>query len=371
MSKSAAKPGLTYAGSGVNYDALDPFKRAATAAAAATAKNIKRLGLAELPASRGESAYLIDAGDHYLAHVEEGLGTKNLVADATQQVTGKSYYDAIAQDTVACTVNDMITLGALPVSVSMHLGTPSGDWFADEARAQGLIAGWRRACDLARCVWGGGETPGLAGVLQPGTVFLSCSSLGIIKPKARLISSNIADGDAIVMFASSGIHANGVSLARKIAGAAGYDAKLSDGRLLGEALLAPTPIYVPVIEDIQEAGIDIHYAVNITGHGWRKLMRAVEPFVYTINNIPDPQPEFKFMQENGPVSDEEAYGNWNMGAGFAVYVKQADVDKIVQISHLHNILAWNAGKITKDGENKRVVIAPKNLTYEGSTLSVR
>src|SRR6185369_7813698 len=230
------KPNLTYAGSGLNYDALDPFKRAAQKAALATAGNINRFGLSEVTASRGESAYLIEAPDHYLAHVEEGLGTKNLVADAVHEITGKHYYGALAQDTVAMIVNDMITLGALPISVAMHVGVGDTAWFAEAERTAGLVAGWKKACDLSRCVWGGGETPGLGGVVVPGTVVLSGSSVGIITPKSRLITGHIEDGDAIIMFESTGIHANGLTLARKIAETTGYEAVLSDGRLYGEAL---------------------------------------------------------------------------------------------------------------------------------------
>lgn len=365
------KPNLTYAASGVNYDALDPFKRAAQAAAAATAPNIKRFGLADVASSRGESAYLMEAPTHYLAHVEEGLGTKNLVADAVAEITGKTYYDAIAQDTVAMIVNDLITLGALPLSVAMHLGVASGEWFADEARTQALVAGWKRACDLAGCVWGGGETPALAGVVEPGTALLSGSAVGIIKPKERLITGTIAAGDAIVMFASSGIHANGLTLARRIAESTGYDAKLSDGRLYGEALLDPTPIYVPAIEACQDAGINLHYAVNITGHGWRKLMRAPEPFIYQIDTLPELHPVFSFMQEHGPVDDHEAYGNFNMGAGFAVYVDPADSDGVIAAAKAHGIHAWVAGSVRTDGQSKRVVIKPKDLSYEGDSLGVR
>ena len=79
---------LTYAGAGVDYDALDPFKRRAQAAGRSTADVLKRLGVAEVAASRGESAYLIETPDGFLAHVEEGLGTKNLVADAMYGLTG-------------------------------------------------------------------------------------------------------------------------------------------------------------------------------------------------------------------------------------------------------------------------------------------
>ena len=271
-------------------------------AARETAGNINRLNdgeFREFEASRGESAYLIEATKSYLAHVEEGLGTKNLVADAMYALTGESYYDQIAQDTVAMIVNDIVTLGALPLSVAMHLAVGVSDWFNDEKRTRDLVNGWKNACNLARCVWGGGETPTLKGLVVPEAVVLSGSAIGIIKPKKRLImGEKIQHGDSIVLIRSSGIHANGLTLARKIAEKLpnGYLTKLRDGRTYGETLLDPTYIYVGLIEDCLNRGVDIHYAVNITGHGWRKLMRATQPFTYVINRLPIPRLIFDFCK---------------------------------------------------------------------------
>jgi phosphoribosylformylglycinamidine cyclo-ligase len=323
--------------------------------------------------SRGESAYLMDAGDHFLAHVEEGLGTKNLVADAMYRLTGKSYYDHIAQCTVAMIVNDMITLGALPLSVAMHLAVGVSSWFNDEKRCSDLIDGWKKACELARCTWGGGETPTLKDIIYPEAVVLSGSAVGVVKPKSRLIdAANIQHGDAIVIIGSSGIHANGLTLAREIAGRFpdGYLTKLSDGRTYGEALLDPTIIYVPLVEDCFKEGVEIHYAVNITGHGWRKLMRATQPFKYVIDHIPMPQPVFSFIQEHGPVDNQEAYANLNMGAGFALYICENDVPKVLAIAHSLGLSALRAGTIEANKERK-VIINPLGLEYLGSTLGVR
>ncbi len=139
---------LTYASTGVNYGAMDPFKQQCQLAAETTAGNIFRFTggeFREIGGSRGESAYLIEGSDSYLAHVEEGLGTKNLVADAMYASTGTSYYDQIAQDTVAMIVNDLITLGARPLSVAMHLAVGSSDWFDDEKRSGDLVRGWKNA----------------------------------------------------------------------------------------------------------------------------------------------------------------------------------------------------------------------------------
>ncbi|HEY4511051.1 MAG TPA: AIR synthase related protein [Candidatus Paceibacterota bacterium] len=369
---------MTYAGVGVNYGAMDPFKRAAQLAACETADNIRRLNggeFREFEPSRGESAYLVEADKGYLAHVEEGLGTKSLVADAMYELTGKSYYDQIAQDTVAMIVNDMITLGALPLSTAMHLAVGDSSWFEDEGRSHDLIQGWKKACDAARCVWGGGETPTLKGIVVPGTVVLSGSAMGIVKPKGRLLrAENIRHGDVIILIESSGIHANGLTMARKIAKTLpdGYLTKLNTNRTYGETLLDPTHIYVGLVEDCLNAGVEIHYAVNITGHGWRKLMRAPQPFTYVIEHLPRQLPIFDFLQKRGPVDDAEAYGNFNMGAGFALYVPEEKVGKVWEVLLQGGYppqYACLAGYI-ESGE-RQVVIKPKNLVYKAETLGVR
>jgi phosphoribosylformylglycinamidine cyclo-ligase len=364
---------MTYAGSGVDYGALDPFKRLAQSAGRSTADVLRRFGVSELEMSRGESAYLIETPDSYLAHVEEGLGTKNLVADAMYKlVPTRTFYDHIAQDTVAMIVNDMITLGALPLAVAMHLGVGASDWFSNEQRAADLVEGWRKACELARCAWGGGETPALSGIVEPSTVVLAGSAIGMVKPKERLIRGNIQAGDAIVIFESAGIHANGLTLARAVAERApnGYLSLLRDGRPYGEALLDPTHIYVGVIEDCLTQGVDIHYAVNVTGHGWRKLMRAREPFAYVVHTMPTLSPVFEFMQSTGNITDSEAYGNFNMGAGFAIYVPEADVARVLDIARSFPFNAMRAGQVEKSA-TKKVVIAPKGLEYTADTLAVR
>lgn len=381
---------MTYAGVGVDYDVIDPFKRMAQEAGRETAALIRRLHdgeFREFEASRGESAYLIEAAHSYFAHVEEGLGTKNLVADAMQRLTGRSFYGHLAQDTVAMIVNDMITVGALPLSVAMHLAVGDSNWFNDERRCRDLIEGWKHACMLAGCVWGCGETPTLKGVVIPETVVLSGSAMGLVKPKDRLISAEkIRHGDAIILVESSGIHANGLTLARTIAEKLpeGYLTMLANGRSYGETLLDPTLVYVALIEECLNRGIRIHYAVNITGHGWRKLMRAPQPLRYVIESLPTQQLIFEFIQTHGPVSDEEAYGNLNMGAGFALYVAEEDVQMVVDVAHsafdrflpggffqaTHRFDVLHAGHIEQSGE-KELIIKPKGLTFTGRTLGVR
>lgn len=367
---------ITYAGVGVNYDAMDKFKRMAQLAGHKTADNIRRLNngeFREVEMSRGESVYLIESANSYFAHVEEGLGTKNLVADAMYRLTGKSYYDHIAQDAVAMIVNDMITLGALPLAVAMHLAVGDSNWFADEKRSRDLIAGWKNACDMAGCVWGGGETPTLKGVIAPEAIVLSGSAIGLVKPKKRLIDAdNIQHGDAIVIIESSGIHSNGLTMARKIADKLpdGYLTRLIDGRTYGETLLDPTHIYVALVEECLNRSVSIHYAVNITGHGWRKFMRATQSFAYIIEHLPEKPPIFDFLQKYGPVDDAGAYGNFNMGAGLAIYVSEVDADAVLEVAAIHKLGALHAGHIERSNE-KKVLIKPKELEYPESSLNVR
>jgi phosphoribosylformylglycinamidine cyclo-ligase len=364
---------MTYAGVGVDYaSSLDAFKRAAQQAGLRTARNILRIyrgDYREFEPSRGESAYLLEHETHFLAHVEEGLGTKNLVADAMYQLSGKTYYDLIAQDTVAAIVNDLITVGARPVSIAMHLAAGDSSWFKDERRTADLITGWERACNLAGCVWGAGETPVLKGVVAPETVVLSGSAVGHVEPKKRLIRpENIQAGDAIVTFDSSGIHANGLTLAREIAEnlPEGYLTTLPDGRTYGETLLDPTHIYAPAIERLLDAGVEIHYAVNITGHGWRKLMRAPQPFRYVIDDLPWRPAIFDFIQERGPVDEREMFGTFNMGMGFAIFVSPRQLNRVLSTLKMADVIGHIEASYAKE-----VVINSLGITFSADTLQVR
>ena len=122
---------LTYEQAGVNYDQVDPVKLLAQQSARATAVQLAQHGVSEIAASRGESAYVVDAGPFYLASIVECLGTKILVADAVYRETGKSFYGAIAQDTIAMAVNDLITVGATPLVVQAYWAAGGSDWFTD------------------------------------------------------------------------------------------------------------------------------------------------------------------------------------------------------------------------------------------------
>lgn len=364
---------LDYEQSGVKYDQLDAFKRACQQHAAQTVSALAAHGMGEPPGVRGDSAYLIETDGAYLAHVEEGLGTKNLVADAVAQATGRCFYRAIGIDTVATIVNDLVTCGALPISVAMHAAVGSSDWFADHHRAEQLASGFAEGCRLAGAVWGGGETPALSGIVDPHAIVLAGSALGQIRPKSHRITPRLSAGDKIIFVPSSGVQTNGLTLCRTLAGRLpeGYSTRLADGRTYGEALLEPSVIYVRLVAALQSAGILPGYAVHVTGHGWRKLMRAQEPMVYRITELRETPELFKFIAHAGPVAEREMYATFNMGVGFAVYVSAPQGEAAVQVARRCGYDAWIAGELVRDGDRKAVEIVPPGITFEADTLQVR
>ncbi len=363
---------LSYEQSGVVYELIDPLKVAAQRAAAATAVNLAPHGFSEVAASRGESAYVIDVGPFYLASIVECLGSKALVADEMQRLTGRSYYAGIAQDTLAMAINDLITVGATPLVVQAYWAAGGSEWFADQARSLALVQGWKAACDACGVAWGGGETPALAGIVADGRIDLAAACTGIVNPKSRLsLGAALAPGDAIVLLASSGIHANGLSLARKLAERLpqGYLTALSDGTSFGDALLAPTTLYSPVTEALFRAGVVPHYAANITGHGWRKLLRHPSSLSYRITAVPALPPVLRFIQQQAAMSDEDAYGTLNMGAGFALFVAATDAQRTVDVAQQCGVPALVAGYV--EAGTKQVLIEPLGITFGGESLQLR
>ena len=364
---------LSYQQAGVNYDLIDPLKVSAQRAAAATAVHLAGHGFSEIKASRGESAYVVDVGPFYIASIVECLGSKALVADEMARLTGNSYYGAIAQDTIAMAVNDLITVGATPLVVQAYWAAGGSDWFRDAARSQALVAGWQRACEVCNVAWGGGETPALAGIVEAGRIDLAASCTGLINPKERLsVGDKLAAGDAIVLLASSGIHANGLSLARKLTErlAQGYLSPIdASGTTFGAALLAPTTLYSPVTEALWQAGISPHYAANITGHGWRKLLRHPARFTYRISALPAVPPVLRFIQQHAGHDDHEAYSTLNMGAGFALFVAPELAQHTVAVAREQGIEALVAGRV--EAGDKQLLIEPLGLRFGDDALQLR
>lgn len=363
---------ITYSQVGDNYDTKDPIKKLAQNAARKTSINLKKHGFEEISDSRGESAFVWRQGNTLMASVIEGLGTKNLVADITAQITGKTYYDIIGHDTVATIINDLITVGAKPLVVNACWTIEDNEWLQDKKRTTDLINGWKNACDLAGATWGGGETPTLKGIVEKNTVDLAGSAIGVISSKKNLIADRrLRTGDRILLCKSNGINANGISLAREIAKNVpkGYVTKLSNGKIYGEALLTKTNIYAKLVEELQNANIDIHYISNITGHGLRKIMRARQKYTYVIEKIFNPQEVFLFIQKNANLSDYEMYQTFNMGMDYAIFLPQKYIKKAKSIVKKCGFEGIDAGYVEK-GE-RQVFIKPKNIVYKGESLNIR
>jgi phosphoribosylformylglycinamidine cyclo-ligase len=362
-----------YAAAGVDYALVDPGKLLAQRRALQTASNLGRRGLSEVSESRGESAYVLDLGDRYLATVTEALGTKNLVADAVRSYTGRTFYDAIARDTVATIMNDLATVGARPVCLTAYWGAGSSDWFDDGERMADLVEGWEAACNELSCAWGGGETQVLTKMIEPNVAVLGGSGTGVIAPKSQLLlGSRVEPGDAIVIAPAVGIHTNGLTLARSVADGLerGYETQVPadpEGRSYGEALLDPTPLYGTLLERLFDAGVDVHYAVHVTGHGWRKLMRATKAVTYVIDELPAVPPVLAQIVAASGLSPLEAYGTFNMGAGFVFYVNASSLERALEAGADASL--FQAGYV--EAGPRRVVLRSRGLSFEGDTLAIR
>jgi len=363
---------IDYKQSGVNYDSLDPAKKLAQEAGKKTAIHLKNYGTEQVEDTRGESAFVWQQGSTYMATVTESLGTKNLVADAMEKITGKTYYDNIAYDTVASALNDLTTVGAKPLVVYAFWAVGETNWFDNLKTTTALVNGWKEACDDAKATWGGGETPAYNGIVNPETIALGSSVVGIIKSKKRLlIDKNLKAGDRILFLKSTGVNANGLSLARAVAKKLpkSYATKLSNGKLYGEEILKKTNIYAALVQDLLDAGIQLHYISNITGHGLRKVMRARGEFSYIIEKIFEPQELFTFIQKQAGLSDYEIYETYNMGQDYALFLPEKDIKKAQAIVRKNGFESLDAGYVEKG--KRQVVIKPKNITYSSETLNLR
>jgi len=360
----------------VDYDKLDPFKEECIRRLRSSFKHLDRFGMGIIEESVGETAVAIDIGHpkFYLAFNVEGLGTKNMVAEAMAEseragkgigLEVRQLFSGLGIDNMAMSLNDLTGIGAIPLLYGDIIATGSSDYLADNVRASGLIDGFVRGAEIARVVVPVGETPTLKGIVAPNTIDMAGASIGIIPRERLTIGTGLEAGLIIFGIQSSGIHANGLSLARKIASEKckeGYFTRLPSGRTFGEALLTPTVIYAPFVEKLSGLGTDVRYMPNITGHGWAKIMRKKRDLTYIIESIPEPQEEFRFMQEQGPVDDEQAYKTWNMGIGWVVFAPASEKRRIEIAGATNNLKVYELGHVEK-GE-RAVVIAPKNIIYK-------
>jgi len=301
---NGAAPGeeLTYADAGVDIDA----------SAAATAALVGAAGAAA-PGGESDSDYagLIDIGDRYLALATDGVGTKLLVAEALGD------YSTVGVDCVAMNVNDLVAAGVRPVAFVDYLAVEE----PDERFAEQVGEGLARGAELADMALVGGETAVMPDVVRGLDLAGTCAGLA---PTDGVFDGRAEPGDALVGWRSSGIHSNGLTLARE---AATRDHEYTDPcpfggyETVGAALLEPTRIYADLLGPLRSHGV--RGAAHVTGGGWTNLTR-LGGHRYVVEDAVEPQPVFEFVQSEGNVSDEEMYRTFNMGTGFVAALDPDD-----------------------------------------------
>ncbi len=360
-----------YRAAGVDYEALDSGKRGALRQALSTSELLAHAGGEVLDESRGEPAFVFRCGGLTLGFVVEGLGTKSVIARLAQPQAGPGAYASVAYDTVAAIVNDLCCVGALPLVVNAYFATGSSGWYSDREAHEALLAGWREACLDAGATWGGGESPSLPGLLSERDIELAGSAVGLVPNGAEpILGERLRASDEIVLVASSGLHANGASLARKVAEELpeGYATQLPSGRNFGEALLDRSLIYTGLVRALFDAGVDMHYLSHITGHGLLKLMRPRRELTYRIHHLPQVPEVLTFLCRQTELSPPAAYSTFNMGAGFAVYCPEGDGSEVVRLAEEQGLTAAVAG-VVEEGP-RQVVLEEAGVVFGSEELEL-
>jgi phosphoribosylformylglycinamidine cyclo-ligase len=361
----------SYRAAGVDYDALDAGKRMAISKALSTSGFLTARGARAVDSSRGEPAFVFELDGRAFALVVEGLGTKSIIARQVLESQGKNRFADVAYDTVAAIVNDLSCVGALPLVVNAYFATGASEWYRESDRAEALLEGWRRACADAGCAWGGGESPTLPGLLAERDIELAGAAVGVVpEGRAPILGAELGVGDEIVLVASSGLHANGASLARLLAGrlSEGYATELPDGTTLGEALLEPSVMYVPLVAAALEADLGLRYISHVTGHGLLKLMRPDRPLTYRIERLPPVPAVLSFLVSEAGLDDHAAYSTFNMGAGYALYCAPGAGGSLVSLAAGLGLHAFIAGRV-EEGP-RQVLLEPVGVRFASSELEL-
>jgi phosphoribosylformylglycinamidine cyclo-ligase len=361
----------SYRDAGVDYDALDAGKRLAIAKALSTSGLLAARGGRALDASRGEPAFVFELDDRAFAFVVEGLGTKSIIARHVLERQGINRFADVAYDTVAAILNDLCCVGALPLVVNAYFATGASDWYRDAERAGALLEGRRKACADAGCAWGGGESPSLPGLIDERDIELAGAAVGVVPAgRSAILGERLGAGDEIVLVRSSGLHANGASLARLIAGRMpdGYASRLPDGTTFGEALLAPSVMYAPLVAAVLEAGLEPTYISHVTGHGLLKLMRPLKPLTYRVERLPPVPAVLSFLAAEAELDAHAAYSTFNMGSGYALYCAAGDGPRVVRIAQDLGLEAMLAGGV-EEGP-RRVILEPVDVRFESDELEL-
>jgi phosphoribosylformylglycinamidine cyclo-ligase len=300
--------------------------------------------------------------DLAIAISTDGVGSKTIVASALER------YDTIGYDCVAMNVNDVICVGARPIAMVDYLGVHT----LDDRRVEEILAGLGAAAKEAGVAIPGGELAQLPEVIgsngkgggDEAAFDLVGACVGTLRPDALVLGLDIEVGDAIIGIASSGIHSNGLTLARRVLLDQGGYGLTEDfevlGRTLGEELLEPTEIYVRAVVDLWGEGIETRGLVHITGDGLVNLCRLDAEVGFRIEELPEIPAIFKLIREVGNIADEEMYRVFNMGIGFVVIVPHAQADAARQRIDASGYRARRIGEVVPGP--RRVELVPVGLT---------
>jgi phosphoribosylformylglycinamidine cyclo-ligase len=312
----------------------------------------------------GYFANVLDLGrGQGLAISTDGVGTKLLVA----QLLGK--YDTVGIDCVAMNVNDVLCVGAEPISLVDYVAVQALKPELIGELAKGLAEGARQA----RVAIPGGEIAQvremITGDYDEG-FDLVATCVGVVPTDRIVVGKDVAPGDVVVGLRSSGIHSNGLTLARRVllqqAGLSLHDRPAPLERTVGEELLVPTRIYVaPVLAMLER--LRVKALAHITSDGLLNLLRVDSNVGFDLDFLPEPPPIFRLIQRLGAVPDEEMYAVFNMGVGFCVVVPESDADRSIAIAIEHGIPADVLGHAVAEPE-RTVRLRPVGLVGTGSVF---
>jgi phosphoribosylformylglycinamidine cyclo-ligase len=298
---------------------------------------------------KGHYAGLVDigAGERLLALHADNVGTKVIVAQLLER------YNTVGIDLVAMNVNDIICVGAEPIALIDYLTVEKYDSNLIREITEGIVEGARRASIAVV----GGETASVPDIVhgtRGGFGFdLAGTSIGLVDRNSVITGEKIRSGDTVIGLESSGIHSNGLTLARKVL--------LETSRLnvhdnlpgtdleVGEVLLTPTKIYSPeILEVIKEN--EIHGLAHITGGAFTKLRRIAQyaHVGFKLEKLPKPPYIFEVIAKLGSVGEQEMYRTFNMGIGFCIVTPRSQVEQVAATCQRHGTKAITIGEVVKD-----------------------
>ena len=283
--------------------------------------------------------------DPVLASASDGVGTKLLVARALER------HGTVGIDLVAMVVDDVVVAGAEPLFVLDYLAV--GRLVPERVAA--IVEGVAEGCRRARCALLGGETAEHPDAMEPDAYDLAGFSVGVVERDRILGPDRVQPGDVLLALASSGLHSNGYSLARRVLERAGigYDHQPAElGRTIGEELLEPTRIYAADLVDLLAAGVALHALCHVTGGGLPGNLPRCLPsgLVGRVDRSSwTPPPIFGLLAELGPVDEVELARATNLGVGMVVVLPSSEVDRASSFLAARGIPNWVMGEVTAQG----------------------